>query len=85
VFGSRRRTVSPAPPLEQHVVREDHGGTAVGVKDGVDVLDEVQLLVGGVGPEVLTGDKHLLALGAAVGGHDERGGFSSERRVRQAH
>ena len=39
------------------------------------MLDEVQLLVGGVGPKVLARDQHLFALGAALGGDHEGGGL----------
>ena len=65
----------PGAALEEEVVGQDDGGAAVGVEDGVDVLDEVQLLVGRVGPEVLPGDKHLLALGATFGRDDKGRGF----------
>ena len=36
-----------ASSLEQHVVRQDHGGRAVLIEDRHDVLNEVELLVRG--------------------------------------
>lgn len=52
--------------LEEHVVRHHYGGPAMLFEQGFDVLDEVELLVGGGGPEVLTFDGLLLSVGPAI-------------------
>ena len=46
------------PTFEEHVVGYDHGGTAVDLEQRLYVLHEIELLVGGGGPEVvaLVGD-----------------------------
>ena len=62
----------PGAALEKHVVRQDHGGAAGGLEHGADVLEEVELLVRGGGPEVLAvvGQFVLLLLALLVGeGH----------------
>ena len=46
--------------LEEHVVGDDDGGAAVDLQD--DVLDEVQLLVGGGRPELVADDNQRLPL-----------------------
>lgn len=43
----------PCPAFEGHVVRQDYGGAAGGLEHRADVLEEVELLVGGGGPEIL--------------------------------
>jgi hypothetical protein len=48
--------VSPRAALEEHVVGQDHRGAAVLLEDGEDVLEEVELLVAGAGPEVVAHD-----------------------------
>jgi len=55
VFGGRQLVE------EQHVVRQHDGGAAVDVEDGGDVLQEVQLLVGGGDDEVLPLDLPVFA------------------------
>ena len=46
--------------FEQHVVRHHHGGAAVLLEQRLDVLHEVELLVGRGGPEVVALDDVLL-------------------------
>ena len=41
------------PALEEDIVRHHDGRTAIGLEHGPHVLEEVELLVGGGGPEVL--------------------------------
>src|SRR5665213_2519031 len=41
------------PALEQDIVRKDNGGSTVDVENRLDVLEEVQLLIGGRHPEVV--------------------------------
>jgi hypothetical protein len=40
--------------FEQHVVGQDDGGAAVDPEQGADVLEEIELLVAGGGPEIVT-------------------------------
>lgn len=69
--------------LEEDIVRHHHSGVAVGLEDGVDVLEEVELLVGAGGPEVLAVVDQLLVLPLALLVGDGDGGFLAERRVGQ--
>ena len=48
--------------LEEHVVRHDDGRPAVLLQQRLDVLQEVELLVGGRGPEVVAVDDERLLL-----------------------
>lgn len=61
----------PGTALEQHIVRNDDGGSAPDFEECFDVLEEVQLFVGRRGPEVvpLVGQRFLdcLSLGARHG------------------
>jgi len=62
----------PRPALKEDVVRHHNGRPAIGLEHGPHVLQEVELLVGGGGPEVLAAVGLRLAalLGPAVGdGH----------------
>src|SRR2546422_8689143 len=52
--------------LEEHVIRHNHGGTTVNFEQGFDMLDKVQLLVAGAGPEVVAHDDAGLALLASL-------------------
>ena len=60
----------PCPAFKEDVVGNDDGGAAVDLQRGGDVLDEVQLLVGGGDPEVGAAVGDVLALGAAVDADD---------------
>lgn len=71
----------PCPTLEEDVVRDNHGGPAVLLEEGLDVLDKVQLLVGGGGPEVLPLDDVLLHVDLAVLADDGGGALLAEGRV----
>ncbi len=48
--------------LEEHVVRDDDGAPAVHGEQGLHVLEEVELLVLGGGPEVLALVGHVFSL-----------------------
>lgn len=48
--------------LEKHIIRYYNSRSASGFQNGIDVLDEIQLLVGAGGPEVLTVIDKLLVL-----------------------
>ena len=71
--------------LEQHVVGHDHRGAAVDRQDRLDVLDEVELLVAGRGPEVVADDHLRLALGVAFFVDEGDAGLLAEGRVGQHH
>ena len=69
--------------LEQHVVRNDHGGASGGLQHRANVLHEVELLVRGARPEVLpvVGEVVLLLFSLLVGeGH---GTLLAEGRIGQ--
>ena len=69
--------------FEQHIIRHHDGGSAGGFQNGVDVLDEIQLLVGTGGPEILAVVDQLFILFFAflVGDGDRR--LFAEGRVGQ--
>ena len=69
--------------LEEDIVRHHHSGVAVDLEDGVDVLEEVELLVGAGGPEVLAVVDQLLVLLLALLVGDGDGGFFAEGRIGQ--
>jgi hypothetical protein len=69
--------------FEEHVVRQNHGGAAVLLEDGEDVLEEVELLVARAGPEVVAvDDERFLGL-LARGVDDGDAALFAERRIGQ--
>ena len=69
--------------LEQHVVGDDDGAAAVDLEQALDVLEEVQLLVLGRGPEVGPLVGLVLLLQVALFVHDGDRRFLAERRIGQ--
>ena len=69
--------------LKQHIIRNHNGGSTGGFQNGVDMLDEIQLLVGAGCPEVLTVVNQFLVLLFALLVGDGDGGFFAEGRVGQ--
>ena len=67
--------------LEEHVVRHHDGGAAVDPEQRLDVLDEVELLVRGRGPEVraVVGEGLAVGLALLVDHGDRR--LLAERRI----
>ena len=69
--------------FEQHIVRQNHRRPAGCLQDGIDVLNEIELLVGGGYPEILAAvHEILLFLLAFLVGHGD-GGLFAERRIGQ--
>src|SRR2546423_5745849 len=50
------------PALEKHIIRHNHGSTPINLEQRLDMLDKVQLLVAGAGPEVVSHNHAGLAL-----------------------
>ncbi len=75
----------PGAAFEQHVVGDDDRRPPVHAQRGRDVLDEVELLVGGRDPEVLPVVGDVIPSGAPVIGDHGDGRFLAERRIRQDH
>ena len=69
--------------LEQHVVWNHDGGAAGGLEHGADVLHEVELLVGGRGPEVLTVVGQVVRLLLAILVGEAECALPTERRIRE--
>ena len=69
--------------FKQHVVRQYHGGLAVDLQHGVDVLQKIQLLVGRGFPEILAliGQRLAVFLTFLVG--DGHAALLAKRRIRQ--
>ena len=67
--------------LKEYVVRHDHSGLARGFQDGIDVLDEIELLVAAGRPEILTVIYEVLFLLFAFLIGEGEGGFFAEGRV----
>ena len=67
--------------LKEHVVRHDHRSLARGFQDGIDVLDEIELLIAAGGPEILTVIYEVLFLLFAFLIGEGEGGFFAEGRV----
>lgn len=67
--------------LKEHVVRHDHRSLARGFQDGIDVLDEIELLVAAGGPEILTVIYEVFFLLFAFLIGEGEGGFFAEGRV----
>ena len=67
--------------LEEHVVGHDDGGAAVDLEQGLDVLDEVELLVRGRRPEVGAVVGERLAVGLALLVDDRDGRLLAEGRI----
>lgn len=69
--------------LKQNVVRDHNGGLAGCGKDGIDMLNKVELFVGTGRLEILAVvDQILFLLFALLVGHDD-GGFLAEGRIGQ--
>ncbi len=64
--------------FKQYVVGEDDGGLAGGFEQGANVLNEVELLVGGGGEKVLTVVGEVFFFFFAVGVGNGRGAFFAE-------
>ncbi len=63
-------------PLKEHIVRHHHCRLTGGFQQGVDVLEEVKLLVGAGGPEVLpVVDQILFLLLSLLVGEGKSGFF----------
>ena len=75
--------VSPSAALEQHVVRNDHGGASGGREHRADVLREIELLVRGAGPEVLTVVGQLVLLLFSLLVCEGHGAILAEGRIGQ--
>src|SRR5205807_2943910 len=71
----------PRAALEEDVVRDDDGRLPLDLEQGLDVLHEVELLVGGRGPEVVPDDSEVLSAGLTVRAHHSDRRLASERRV----
>lgn len=70
------------PALEEDVVRkDDSGAAAVGLEQGVDVLDEVELFVRGADPEIITDGHLLFPLQVALLIHGHRASLFPKRRI----
>ena len=67
--------------LKEHVVRHDHRSLARGFQDGIDVLDEIELLVAAGGPEILTVIYEVFFLLFAFLIGEGEGGFFAEGRI----
>jgi hypothetical protein len=68
-------------PFEEHVVGDDDGAAAANVEQGEDVLDEVELLVLGGGPEVLAGVGYVFFLQGAFLGDEGDAALLAEGRI----
>ena len=71
----------PGSALKEHIVRHHHRRLSGGFQKGVDVLEEVELLVGAGGPEILpVVDQVLFLLLPLLIGEGE-GGFFAKGRI----
>ena len=73
----------PSAAFEEDVVGHDHGGAAVLLEDREDVLEEVELLVRGRGPEVVAVDHQRFLRGVALLVHDGDAALLAEGRIGQ--
>ena len=71
--------------LEEHVVGDDDGAPAAHVEQGEDVLDEVELLVLGSCPEVLTGVGYVFLLQGAFFGDEGDAALLAEWWIGEDH
>ena len=69
--------------FEQDIVGEHDSGSAVDVENRFDVLNKVDLLVGGGNPEVVPDDLQRVLLGSAIFAHHLHRGLGAERWVGQ--
>ena len=82
---SLRRTVSPAPPSNSTLSGTTTAARPLIFRMRLDVLDEVELLVAGGGPEVVAHDGLRLALGLALFGDEGDAALLAEGRIGQHH
>ena len=75
----------PGAALEQHVIRHHDGGAPVDLEQSPHVLQEVQLLVAGGGPEVGTLHNQGLPFRLALGIDEGEAGLATKGRVGQHH
>ena len=80
---SLRRTVSPAPPSNSTLSGTTTAARPLIFEQRLDVLDEVELLVAGRGPEVVAHDGQVLALLLALLVDDQDARLLAERRIGQ--
>lgn len=75
----------PRPRLPKGRCRERDGGAAIDLQRGCDVLDEVELLVGGGDPEIGTTVGDVFALGPSVDADHGDRRLATKRWIRQLH
>ena len=75
----------PRPTLEKHVVRNHYRGSTIDLQERAYVLQKVQLLVRGRGPEVLSQVAHRFGFGVALCGDDLVGRLLPERWISEHH
>src|SRR5437762_5496092 len=73
----------PGPALEKHIVRHNHGSAPINLEQRLDMLDKVQLLVAGAGPEVVAHNHAGLALLVSLLVHKSDAAFAPKRRIGQ--
>src|SRR5438132_7557696 len=69
--------------LEKHIIRHDNSGTTINLEQRLDMLDKVQLLVAGAGPEVVAHDHAGLALLASLLVDKGHAAFTPKRWIGQ--
>src|SRR3990172_2445268 len=73
------------PALEQHIIRYDDGGAPVLLQDAAHMLDEVELLVAGRGPEIVAHDVLRLTAYFALVSDKGNAALLAEGRIGQHH
>jgi hypothetical protein len=71
----------PCPAFEQDIIRDNDGSPAILLEQRLDVLQEVQLLVRGRGPEVVALVGLFLLRDLAFLAHDGDAALLSEGRI----
>ncbi len=86
----KSRQQSPAdrlagPAFEEHIIRHDHCRAAVDLQQGGDVLDKVELLVAGGGPEIVALVGQGIPLGFAFAVDNGHAALLAKGRIGQHH
>src|SRR5205085_5788828 len=69
--------------LEKHIIRHNHGSAAINLEQRLDMLDKVQLLVAGAGPEVVAHNHACLALLVSLLVDKSDAALAPKRRIGQ--
>src|SRR6202521_5980171 len=75
----------PSSALEKDIIRHDHRGSSVDFEQRLDMLDKIQLLVAGAGPEIIPYNHARFAFLATLLVHEGDAALAPKRGIGKHH